>query len=58
MSIAHRQLEERARMEAEAMSAEAARVAGIAPGETYIEKTEGDFIPGGRNRQPKVTPYR
>ena len=55
MSIAHRQLEERARMEAEAMSAEAARAAGIAPGETYIEKTEGDFIPGGRNRQPKVT---
>lgn len=55
MSIAHRQLEERARMEAEAMSAEAAKVAGIAPGETYIEKTEGDFIPGGRNRQPKVT---
>lgn len=55
MSIAHRQLEERARMEAEAMSAEAARAAGIVPGETYIEKTEGDFIPGGRNRQPKVT---
>ena len=55
MSIAHRQLEERARMEAEAMSAEAAKVAGIAPGETYIEKTEGDFIPGGRNRPPKVT---
>ena len=55
MSIAHRQLEERARMEAEAMSAEAARAAGIAPGETYIEKTEGDFIPGGRNRPPKVT---
>ena len=55
MSIAHRQLEERARMEAEAMSAEAAKAAGIAPGETYIEKTEGDFIPGGRNRQPKVT---
>ena len=55
MSIAHRQLEERERMEAEAMSAEAARAAGIAPGETYIEKTEGDFIPGGRNRPPKVT---
>ena len=55
MSIAHRQLEERARMEAEAMSAEAAKAAGIAPGETYIEKTEGDFIPGGRKRQPKVT---
>ncbi len=55
MSIAHRQLKERARMEAEAMSAEAARAAGIAPGETYIEKTEGDFIPGGRNRPPKVT---
>lgn len=55
MSIAHRQLEERAKMEAEAISAEAARAAGIAPGETYIEKTEGDFIPGGRNRQPKVT---
>lgn len=55
MSIAHRQLEERERMEAEAISAEAARAAGIAPGETYIEKTEGDFIPGGRNRPPKVT---
>ena len=55
MSIAHRQLEERARMEAEAMSADAAKAAGIAPGETYIEKTEGDFIPGGRARQPKVT---
>ena len=55
MSIAHRQLEERARMEAEAISAEAAKAAGIAPGETYIEKTEGDFIPGGRIRQPKVT---
>ena len=55
MSIAHRQLEERARMEAEAMSAEAAKAAGIAPGETYIKKTEGDFIPGGRNRPQKVT---
>ena len=55
MSIAHQQLEERTRMEAEAMSAEAAKAAGIAPGETYIEKTEGDFIPGGRARQPKVT---
>ena len=55
MSIAHRQLEERARMEAEAMSAEAAKAAGIAPGETYIEKTEGYFIPGGRNRPQKVT---
>ena len=55
MSIAHRQLEERARMEAEAMSAEAAKAAGIALGETYIEKTEGDFIPGGRNRPQKVT---
>ena len=55
MSIAHRQLEERARLEAEAMSAEAIRAAGIAPSETYIEKTEGDFIPSGRARQPKVT---
>ena len=34
---------------------EAAQSAGIALGETYIEKTEGDFIPGGRTRQPKVT---
>lgn len=52
MSIAHRQMEER-RLEREAH--EAAQSAGIAPGETYIEKTEGDFIPGGRARQPKVT---
>ena len=52
MSIAHRQLEEM-RLEREAQ--EAAKAAGIAPGETYIEKTEGDFIPGGRIRQPKVT---
>ena len=52
MSIAHRQMEE---MRLERESQEAAQVAGIAPGETYIEKTEGDFIPGGRVRQPKVT---
>ena len=52
MSIAHRQLEEM-RLEKEAQ--EAAQAAGIAPGETYIEKTEGDFIPGGRIRQPRVT---
>ena len=59
MSIAHRQLEEM-RLEKEAQEAaqaaqEAANEAGIAPGETYIEKTEGDFIPGGRNRTEKVT---
>ena len=52
MSIAHRQMEEM-RLEREAQ--EAAQAAGIASGETYIEKTEGDFIPGGRARQPKVT---
>ena len=52
MSIAHRQLEEM-RLEKEAQ--EAAQAAGIAPGETYIEKTEGDFIPGGRNHTEKVT---
>ncbi len=52
MSIAHRQLEEM-RLEREAQ--EAAKAAGIAPGGTYIEKTEGDFIPGGRIRQLKVT---
>lgn len=52
MSIAHRQMEE---MRLEKESQEAAQYAGIAPGETYIEKTEGDFIPGGRTRQPKVT---
>ena len=52
MSIAHRQMEE---MRLEKASQEAAQAAGIAPGETYIEKTEGDFIPGGRARQPKVT---
>ena len=52
MSIAHRQMEE---MRLERESQEAAQAAGIAPGETYIEKTEGDFIPGGRVRQPKVT---
>ena len=52
MSIAHRQMEE---MRLERESQEAAQATGIAPGETYIEKTEGDFIPGGRARQPKVT---
>ncbi len=52
MSIAHRQMEE---MRLERESQEAAQAAGIAPGEPYIEKTEGDFIPGGRARQPKVT---
>lgn len=52
MSIAHRQMEE---MRLEREAEEAAKAAGIAPGETYSEKTEGDFIPGGRARQPKVT---
>ena len=52
MSIAHRQMEEM-RLEREAQ--EAARAAGIASGETYIEKTKGDFIPGGHNRPSKVT---
>ena len=52
MSIAHRQMEE---MRLERESQEAAQAAGIASGETYIEKTEGDFIPGGRARQPNVT---
>ena len=52
MSIAHRQMEEM-RLEREAQ--EAAPAAGIASGETYIEKTEGDFIPGGHNRPSKVT---
>ena len=52
MSVAHRQMEEM-RLEREAQ--EAAQAAGIAPGETYIEKTEGYFIPGGRARHPKVT---
>lgn len=52
MSIAHRQMEE---MRLERETEEAAKATGIAPGETYIEKTEGDFIPGGRARQPKVT---
>jgi N12 class adenine-specific DNA methylase len=52
MSIAHRQIEE---MRLERESQEAAQAAGIASGETYIEKTEGDFIPGGRARQPNVT---
>ena len=52
MSVAHRQMEEM-RLEREAQ--EAAQAAGIAPGETYIEKTEGDFIPGGHARHPKVT---
>ena len=56
MSIAHAQIAERERLAAEQKaSQEAAQAAGIAPGETYIEKTEGDFIPGGRVRQPKVT---
>ena len=52
MSIAHRQMEEM-RLEKEAQ--EAAQAAGIAAGETYIEKTEGDFIPSGLNRTEKVT---
>ena len=51
MSIAHRQMEE---MRLEREAEEAAKAAGIAPGETYLEKTEGDFIPGGRARQVKV----
>ena len=55
MSIAHRQLEERARLEAEQMSKEAAKAAGIPESETYIEKTEGGFIPGRSiNRPAKV----
>ena len=52
MSIAHRQMEEM-RLEKEAQ--EAAQAAGIAAGEIYIEKTEGDFIPSGLNRTEKVT---
>ena len=56
MSIAHAQIAERERLAAEQKaSQEAAEAAGIASGETYIEKTEGDFIPGDRARQPKVT---
>ncbi len=56
MSIAHAQLAERERLAAEQKaSQEATETAGIAPGETYIEKTEGDFVPGVRTRQPKVT---
>ncbi len=56
MSIAHAQIAERERLAAEQKaSQEAADAAGITPGGTYIEKTEGDFIPGGRIRQPKVT---
>ena len=56
MSIAHAQIAERERLAAEQKaSQEAAEAAGITPGETYIEKTEGDFIPGSRARQPKVT---
>ena len=62
MSIAHRQLEEQAKerekAEAERLSREAAAAAGIAQGETYIEKTEGEYIPGGRNRPAKVTAIR
>ena len=52
MSIAHRQMEEM-RLEKEAQ--EAAQAAGIVPGETYIEKTEGVFIPGRRNRTERIT---
>ncbi len=55
MSIAHRQLEERARIEAERQADEAAKAAGIAPGEPHIIMTEGDFIPGGVNRPSKTT---
>ncbi len=56
MSIAHAQIAERERLAAEQKaSQEAAEAAGIAPGETYIEKSEGYFIPGGGSRQPKVT---
>ncbi len=56
MSIAHAQIAERERLAAEQKASQkAAEAAGIAPGETYIEKTEGDFFPGGRPRQPKVT---
>ena len=52
MSVAHYQREE---MRLEREAAKAAKGAGIAPGETYIEKNEGDFISGGRTRQLKVT---
>ena len=52
MSVAHYQMEE-VRLEREA--AKAVKAAGIAPGETYIEKNENDFVSGGRTRQPKVT---
>ena len=55
MSIAHAQIAERERLAAEKASQKAAEAAGIAPGETYIEKSEGNFVPGGRLRQPKVT---
>ena len=54
MSIAHRQLAEREMLEAQRMSEEAAKAAGIPDGDTYIEKTEGYFIPGQRNRPTKV----
>ena len=52
MSVAHYQMEE-VRLEREATKA--VKAAGIAPGETYIEKNENDFVSGGRTRQPKVT---
>ena len=52
MSIAHRQMEE---MRLEREAAEAAETELIDENGTVIERTEGDFIPGGRTRQPKVT---
>ena len=47
MSIAHRQLAERERLEAQRMSEEAAKAAGIPDGDTYIEKDRGRFHTGG-----------
>ncbi len=54
MSIAHRQLEEMARLEAENQADIAAKAAGIVPDEPNIEKTEGIFIPGRNNRTEKT----
>ena len=55
MSIAHRQMEEM-RLEKEAQ--EAAKATGIAIGEAYIEKTEGDFIPGRKPRAATPQPAK
>ena len=54
MSIAHRQLEERARMEAEAMSAEAAR----APARHTSKRPRGISYPEGATVRRKSLPYR